>query len=55
MNGCVREMKRKVVNTGAKLSLNGEGWSFVTSFFFLNGTVTSRKQGGFAESGKRVL
>ncbi len=26
MDGCMREMKSRVVNTGAKLRLNGEVW-----------------------------
>ncbi len=30
MNVCMREMKRKVVNPGVKLRLNGEVWSVVT-------------------------
>ncbi len=30
MDGCMREMKCKMVNTGAKLRLNGEAWSVVT-------------------------
>ncbi len=38
MNGCMREMKCKVVNTGAKLRLNGEVWSVVTCLF-PDGTV----------------
>ncbi len=33
MDGCMREMKREVVNVGAKLRLNGEVWSFVTFLF----------------------
>ncbi len=28
MDGCMREMKSRVVNAGAKLRLNGEFWSF---------------------------
>ncbi len=30
MNGCMRKMKAKVRNKGAKLRLNGEDWSVVT-------------------------
>ncbi len=30
MDGCMREMKCKVVHKGAKLRLNGEVWSVVT-------------------------
>ncbi len=30
IDGCMREMKSKVVNVGAKLRLNGEVWSVVT-------------------------
>ncbi len=30
MDGCMREMKCKVVKAGAKLRLNGEVWSVVT-------------------------
>ncbi len=33
MEGCMREIKCKVGNTGAKLRLNGEGWSVVTCLF----------------------
>ncbi len=33
MDGCMREMKCKVVNAGAKLRLNGEVWSVVTCLF----------------------
>ncbi len=29
----MKEMKRKVVNTSAKLRLNGEDWSVVTCLF----------------------
>ncbi len=30
MDGCLKEMKSKVVNAGAKLRLNGKVWSVVT-------------------------
>ncbi len=33
MDGCMREMKCKVVNAGAKLRLHGEVWSVVTCLF----------------------
>ncbi len=33
MGGCIREMKCKVGNAGAKLRLNGEVWSVVTCLF----------------------
>ncbi len=33
MDGCIREMKRKVVNAGAELRLNGEVWSIGTCLF----------------------
>ncbi len=33
MDGCVGEMERKMVNAGAELRLNGEGWSVVTCLF----------------------
>ncbi len=33
MDGCVKEMKCKVGNTGAKLRLNGEVWSVVECLF----------------------
>ncbi len=33
MDECMREMKSKVVNAGAKLRLNGEVWSVVTCLF----------------------
>ncbi len=33
MDGCMRKMKSKVVNAGAKLKLNGEVWSVVTCLF----------------------
>ncbi len=33
MDGCLREIKCKVVNTGAKLRLNGEVWAVVTCLF----------------------
>ncbi len=33
MDGCMREMKYKMVNRGAKLRLNGEVWSVVTCLF----------------------
>ncbi len=38
MDGCMREMKDKVRNKGAKLRLNGEDWSVATCLF-LNDTV----------------
>ncbi len=38
MDGCMREIKCKVVNMGAKLRLNGEVWSVVTCLF-ANDTV----------------
>ncbi len=31
MGGCMREMECKVVNAGARLRLNGEVWSVVTT------------------------
>ncbi len=33
IDGCMREMKCKVVNMGAKLRLDGEVWSVVTCLF----------------------
>ncbi len=33
INGCIREMKCKMGNAGAKLRLNGEVWSVVTCLF----------------------
>ncbi len=33
MDGCMREMKSKVVNAGVKLRLNGEMWYVVTCLF----------------------
>ncbi len=33
MDGCMRKMRSKVVNAGAKLRLNGEVWSVVTCLF----------------------
>ncbi len=33
MDGCMREMKCKVVHKGAKLRLNGVVWSVVTCLF----------------------
>ncbi len=33
MDGCMRALKHKVVNAGAKLRLNGEVWSVVTGLF----------------------
>ncbi len=33
VDGCMREMKSKVVNVGSKLRLNGEVWSVVTCLF----------------------
>ncbi len=42
MGGCIREMKRKVVNVGAKLRLNGEIWS-VTTCLFADDSVAGRK------------
>ncbi len=53
-DGCIRKMKHKVVNAGAKLRLSGEDWSVVTCLF-ADDTVTGRQRGGFAENGKRVL
>ncbi len=32
-DGCMREMKRKVVNMGTKLKLNGEVWSVIRFLF----------------------
>ena len=33
MDGCIREMKAKVGNVGARLKVNGVGWSVVTCLF----------------------
>ncbi len=41
MDGCMREMKHKDVNVGAKLRLNGEDW-FVVTFLFANGRRNKR-------------
>ncbi len=38
MDGCMREMKHKVVNAGTKLRLNGEDWTVVT-WLFVDDTV----------------
>ncbi len=38
MDGCMRKMKCKVGNAGAKLRLNGEVWSVLT-FLFADDTV----------------
>ncbi len=42
MDVCMREMKCKVVHTGAKLRLNGEVWSVVTCLF-ADDSVAGRK------------
>ncbi len=42
MDGCMREMKCKVVHKGAKLRLNGEVWSVVTCLF-ADDSVAGRK------------
>ncbi len=42
MDGCMREMKCKVLHTGAKLRLNGEVWSVVTCLF-ADDSVAGRK------------
>ena len=51
MDGCMREMKCKVVNAGAKLRLNGEIWSFVTCLF-ADDTVLLAESEGDLESSK---
>ncbi len=48
MDGCIREMKRKVVNVGAKLRLNGEIWS-VTTCPFADDTVLLAESEGDLE------
>ncbi len=48
IDGCMREIKCKVVNAGAKLRLTAEVWSVVTCLC----RVAGRKQGGLAESSK---
>ncbi len=54
MDGCMKEIKCKVGNTGAKLRLNGEVWSVVTCLF-ADDSVAGRKRGGLTESSKCVL
>ncbi len=47
----MRETKRKVVNVGAKLRLNGKVWCVVTCLF-ADDSVAGRERGGVAESSK---
>ncbi len=41
----MREMKRKVINAGAKLRLNGEVWSVVTCLFADNTVLLAESEG----------
>ncbi len=46
MDGCMREMKCKVVNADAKLRLNGEVWSVVTCLFADDTVLLADSEGG---------
>ncbi len=45
MDGCMKEMKCKVGNTGAKLRLNGEVWSLVTCLFADDTVLLAESEG----------
>ncbi len=45
MDGCMREMKCKVGNAGAKLRLNGEVWSVVTCLFADDTVLLAESEG----------
>ncbi len=45
MDGCMKEMKCKVGNTGAKLRLNGEVWSVVTCLFADDTVLLAESEG----------
>ncbi len=47
MDGCIREMKTKVVNAGAMLRLNGEVWSIVTCPFADNTVLLPESEWDF--------
>ncbi len=45
MDGCMKEMKCKVGNAGAKLRLNGEDWSVVTCLFVDDTVLLAESEG----------
>ncbi len=45
MDGCMGEIKSKVVNAGAKLRLNGEVWSIVTCLFADDIVLLAEREG----------
>ncbi len=45
MDGCMRKIKRKVVNAGTKLKLNGEVWSVVTCLFVDDTLLLTESEG----------
>ncbi len=47
LDGCIREMKRKVVYVGAKLRVNGEDWSVVTCLFVDDTVLLAESEGDF--------
>ncbi len=46
MDKCMRELKCKVVNAGAKLQLNGDVWCVVTCFFSDDTMLLAESKGG---------
>ncbi len=50
MEGCMREMKSRVVNAGAKLRLNGEVWSLVTCLFADDTVYLAESEGDLQSS-----
>ncbi len=52
IDGCMREMKCKAVNAGAKLRLNGEVCSVVKCLFADDTVLLAASKGGLAESSK---
>ncbi len=51
MDGCMWEMKYRVVNTGAKLRLHGEVWSVVTCLFADDTMLLAESEGDLQRVG----
>ncbi len=51
MDGCIREVKHKVVNAFAKSRLNGEEWSVVTCLFVDDTMLLAESVGDFQRVG----
>ncbi len=45
MDGCMREMKSKVINMGAKLKLNEQVWSVITCLFADDTVLLAESEG----------